>query len=311
MAICKKVQRCIYKLNIDKLLLCDQFYHSSNLHRRLHFALFYSLTGTHLYSLFQYDHCKLIIDYITENYGEISLPTMVYRSMWWINDRDAIAAQPCIMTAVLVVGEPHRCNTISDTALFLCRLFHWKVWRLVEQGAYEISTTEPCVRTPCIFLALCVNTVLIMNLHWTLCIWPLVCSLKTVFPMKVSASCLRCVAAVVRTRMRSRHICQKGPRAWMKHVISMSSGIFLSSVQLVSHWHNWSDWNLTCRPWSHSAFGAILTSMPGFIVIVPVFVKFLSEPVCDRWQWMRWKIIYSLSGSLWLYQMNHQISVVP
>lgn len=35
------------------------------------------------------------------------------------------------------------------------------------------------------------------------------------------------------------------------------------------------------------------------------------EPVCGQWQWKRWKLIYSLSKSLWLYQMNHQISAVP
>lgn len=118
-----------------------------------------------------------------------------------------------------IVGEPCRYGTISEITLFLLFPESNKWWSSslkaclhpfnmtlmhvhLPPQTLRFYTTEPCVRTAlhilwkdciCIFMFLCVNTVLIMNLHRVLCI---------------------CLKFVTETGRRERHRNSRGLCGW-------------------------------------------------------------------------------------------------
>lgn len=126
----------------------------------------------------------------------------------------------------------------------------------------------------------------------------------------VSTSSLLCVAAVLRTRVRSWVLSKRPPKPEWNMNISVFMHHPARCMQLVYQAAPQESTILRSNLPSLKPFETTLTRTSGFLLIVSVSLCFCG-PVCGQWQWKRWKLIYSLSKSFWLYQTNHQISAVP
>lgn len=92
----------------------------------------------------------------------------------------------------------------------------------------------------------------------------------------VSTSSLLCVAAVLRTRVKSRVLSKRPPKSEWNANISTSLCIMLHTV-CSSFNKSQLAWGLTSHPWNPSSFGATLTSTSGFLLIVSVFLASVSR----------------------------------